>query len=210
MSSLTLLAHEASKPPPFNGLLDGTIAAVIPVLFLAIAVQGKAYEGLLSGSVNAFARAVKTADKDEGSWASAGTILLFFGAVAAAVGIVVVAAVGEIQALIALDAKQAESWPLPATIILTVTVVVVVPGAILIRSVHAFWWIAGEDEREFEAKYAAYSAESARLAEESKVLQARIDALAAADTADPKEPGTPPAGPETPQPSEPDTPQPEK
>jgi hypothetical protein len=121
-----------------------------------------------------------------------GRLGLFFGAIFAAVGIVVVAIVGEIQALIALDAQHAEGWPLPATIILTVTVVVVVPGALLARSLRAWY-------RLLEESAAAADAETAAKA-----------AAETAETAGPKEPGTPPAGPETSQPSEPDTPQAEK
>jgi hypothetical protein len=44
--SLTLAAH-AHPVPPFDGLFYATVATVIPVLFLAIAVQGTAYQELL-------------------------------------------------------------------------------------------------------------------------------------------------------------------
>jgi len=46
MTSLAALAHTAAAPA-FNGLFYATAATVIPVLFLAIAVQGNAYETLL-------------------------------------------------------------------------------------------------------------------------------------------------------------------
>lgn len=213
MSSLALLAHEARKPPAFNGLLYGTIATVIPVLFLAIAVQGTAYESLLTGGVNAFAQAVNMPDKDEYTGHELrigfGRMGLFAGAILAAVGIVVVAIVGEIQALIALDAQHAEGWPLPATIILIVTVVVVVPDALLARSLRAWYRLpAAESVAELRAKAAAIVAEMAKIAEERKAVDAALAAAFAAALADPKEPGTPPAGPETSQPSEPDTPRP--
>lgn len=49
MSSPGFLAHTAhTAAPPFNGLFFATAATVIPVLFLAIAVQGRGYEELLN------------------------------------------------------------------------------------------------------------------------------------------------------------------
>ena len=48
MSSLASLTHAAAPArPAFNGLFYATVATIIPVLFLAIAVQGRAYEGLM-------------------------------------------------------------------------------------------------------------------------------------------------------------------
>ncbi len=47
MTGLATLAHTVSAPPPFNGLFYATAATIIPVLFLAIAVQGRGYESLL-------------------------------------------------------------------------------------------------------------------------------------------------------------------
>ena len=153
MSSLALLAHEASKATPaFNGLFYATIATVIPVLFLAIAVQGSMYERLLTGGVNAFARAAKMPAMDENTtWRELGIgygrLGLSFGAILAAVGIIIVAIVGEIQSLIALDTQHAEGWPLPATIILTVCVVVA-PGAVLARSLRAWYRLLQESAAE--------------------------------------------------------------
>src|ERR1019366_1042645 len=70
MTSLALLAHEGSRAwSAFNGLFCATVATVIPVLFLAIAVQN-----LLAGAVDAFARATKMAPLDENSsWREIGT-----------------------------------------------------------------------------------------------------------------------------------------
>jgi hypothetical protein len=45
--SLIALAHAAPAPPPFNATFYATAATIIPVLFLAIAVQGRAYDNLL-------------------------------------------------------------------------------------------------------------------------------------------------------------------
>src|SRR5580704_14204541 len=50
MSSLALLARHHAAPPAFNGLFYGTAATLIPVFFLALAVQGGLYETLLRGA----------------------------------------------------------------------------------------------------------------------------------------------------------------
>lgn len=55
MTSLASLAHQAS-PPAFNSAFYATAATVIPVLFLAIAVQGRSYENLLKASAGAIRR----------------------------------------------------------------------------------------------------------------------------------------------------------
>jgi len=48
MTSLASLAHGArAATPAFNGLFYATAATIIPVLFLAIAVQGPLYGDLL-------------------------------------------------------------------------------------------------------------------------------------------------------------------
>jgi hypothetical protein len=46
MTSLTLPAH-ATAAPAFNALFYATMATVIPVLFLALAVQGRMYEDMV-------------------------------------------------------------------------------------------------------------------------------------------------------------------
>jgi hypothetical protein len=90
-------------------------------------------------------------DKDEYTWRELGIgfrrLGLFFGAIFVAVGIVIVVIVGEIQSLIALDAQHAEGWPFPATIILTVSVVVA-PGAVLARSLRAYYRLLEESAAE--------------------------------------------------------------
>jgi len=48
MTCLTALAHTArAQAAAFNGLLYATVATIIPVLFLALAVQGGGYESFL-------------------------------------------------------------------------------------------------------------------------------------------------------------------
>jgi hypothetical protein len=54
MVSIALLEHTATAPPPFNGLFYATAATIIPVLFLAIAVQGRTYENLIKTFSDAF------------------------------------------------------------------------------------------------------------------------------------------------------------
>jgi hypothetical protein len=52
MTSLALLEHTATAAsPPFNGLFYATIATIIPVLYIALAVQGDAYEPFLRAAL---------------------------------------------------------------------------------------------------------------------------------------------------------------
>jgi len=55
MTSLTPLAQSAAHAtsPAFNGLFYATAATIIPVLFLAIALQGRMYEDLLKAASDA-------------------------------------------------------------------------------------------------------------------------------------------------------------
>jgi hypothetical protein len=53
MTSLTLAAQTAAAAPPFNTAFYATAATVIPVLFLAIAVQGRALETVTNAATNA-------------------------------------------------------------------------------------------------------------------------------------------------------------
>ena len=52
---MTLAFASSHTAPVFNGLYYATVATVIPVLFLAIAIQGRAYDNL----VNAMARGLQ-------------------------------------------------------------------------------------------------------------------------------------------------------
>src|SRR5262249_44735457 len=47
LATLATLAHAAPAAQPFNATFYATVATVIPVLFLALAVQGRLYEDLL-------------------------------------------------------------------------------------------------------------------------------------------------------------------
>jgi hypothetical protein len=72
MTSLTALTHAAAPAAPaFNGLFYATAATIIPVLFLAIAVQGRGYENLMKaaclGGSEPVAAALAAADAGLGS-----------------------------------------------------------------------------------------------------------------------------------------------
>ena len=53
MTSLAALAHANPAPPAFDATYHATIATVIPVLYLASALQGPAFETLLRSALNA-------------------------------------------------------------------------------------------------------------------------------------------------------------
>lgn len=62
MTSIELLAHSASAAtPPFNSTFYATVAVLIPVLFLALAVQGRTSENLLRASATANRRYLEAA-----------------------------------------------------------------------------------------------------------------------------------------------------
>ena len=52
---MTLALAHGHAPPAFNGLYYATIATVIPVLFLAIAVQGTIYQDLIKAAARSAA-----------------------------------------------------------------------------------------------------------------------------------------------------------
>ncbi len=52
MTSLALATHAAAAPP-FNGLFYATAATVIPVLFLAVTIQGRIYQDLVNAAAAA-------------------------------------------------------------------------------------------------------------------------------------------------------------
>jgi hypothetical protein len=56
MSDLASLVRSGHTAPPFNGLFYATVATLIPVLFLAIAVQGRGYRKMLKAIVGTAGR----------------------------------------------------------------------------------------------------------------------------------------------------------
>jgi hypothetical protein len=104
MSSLAPLAHAAASPP-FNGLFYATTATIIPVLFLAIAVQGRGYENLIN-SIDV----VDPLTDDSGPWYTVlGRMAAYLALFMAAGGILIYGVLSEIAAIYALYQQQAES-----------------------------------------------------------------------------------------------------
>ncbi len=114
MSSLASLAHAAE--PAFNGLFYATVATIIPVLFLALAVQGRTSENLVKVTMNADKR------RRRGTWKYLGGDLTLPRAVAAAAAtvaanaplmiaafIVIFGVHGEINGLLALYYQRASA-----------------------------------------------------------------------------------------------------
>src|ERR1700689_1254898 len=112
MSSLASLAHEArTVAPAFNGLFYATAATIIPVLFLAIAVQGPLYGDLLKASGTTLRR---FREHKAGSSPRRLGLHLWVGSVlasGAAVAILIVTVGGEIEALLSLNAQRAYGDP---------------------------------------------------------------------------------------------------
>jgi hypothetical protein len=94
---------EASRGLPFNTAFYATIATVIPVLFLAIAVQGRLYEEIIKAGVRAVEWRITAKNWQQAfgrflaSWI--GSSILFFLSAA----ILVSGVGGEIQAILALE-----------------------------------------------------------------------------------------------------------
>jgi hypothetical protein len=123
MSSLAALAHAAGATGPvFNHDFYATAATIIPVLFLAIAVQGSLYNDLLKVSVEAVrrfrARNARSSSRRGALRAWTATIL----APSAAIFILLFGVTGEIQALVSLSGQHAvgdPAGPLIAAVMLT-------------------------------------------------------------------------------------------
>jgi hypothetical protein len=105
MNSVALAAHTTAAAPAFNGLFYATAATIIPVLFLAIAVQGRTYENL-----------VKTlrAPSPRWTWTFTGpwrqqlpAVIVALATMTIVVAILVFGAVSEILAVYALYQQQA-------------------------------------------------------------------------------------------------------
>lgn len=97
MSSLATLAHTAAAPPPFDATYYATIATVIPVLFLAIAVQGGTYGKILQSAT----RAIRGYKRERYLvYLAAAVVSLLLAAIAFL--IVIAGGYGEVQAIHAL------------------------------------------------------------------------------------------------------------
>jgi hypothetical protein len=124
MSSLAFLTYGArAAAPAFNGLFYATAATIIPVLFLAIAVQGPLYSDLLK-AFDAVLRRFR--EHKAGSSSPRLLLRLWIGSVlasSAAVAILIVTVGGEIEALLSLNAQRAYGDPhaaIAAAVLLTI------------------------------------------------------------------------------------------
>jgi hypothetical protein len=105
MTSLASIAHPAAHvTQAFNGLFFATAATVIPVLFLAIAVQGHAYENLLRASADAYRREWQSAQYNPLN------AIISPAPEAAAMLILVFGVAGEITAILTLSQEAASVW----------------------------------------------------------------------------------------------------
>jgi hypothetical protein len=123
MTSLASLGHGTSTAAPaFNTAFYATAATIIPVLFLAIAVQGSLYSDLLKASAKTLDR---FRERDIGSnppraWIA--SLLLSLLAACTAITILIFGVTGDIQALASLSSQQVmgdPNGPLIAAVMLT-------------------------------------------------------------------------------------------
>jgi formate-dependent nitrite reductase membrane component NrfD len=122
MNSLAPLAHTAA-PAPFNGLFYATAATIIPVLFLAVAVQGGTYQVLLNALLESDRRQPQATTRLR-RWLAAArtnTLLTFTLAILGAV-------VSETWAVIVLYIQKPVWWSGP--IVLTGTIFLIAAIAI--------------------------------------------------------------------------------
>ena len=135
MNSLTALAHTAAAAPAFNSPFYTTAALLIPVLFLAIAVQGPMYDDLLKAYLNA-ARRLR---HDPGTWRQKGAAnMIIVGTGLLAAVILFFGILGEIQALIILYQQSATGLPpLVPLAAIGLTILVGAGPAIALRKANA-------------------------------------------------------------------------
>jgi hypothetical protein len=114
LATLALGAHAATPaPPPFNGLFYATVGTIIPVLYLALAVQGTTCADLLKTAARAFGTSLQ---RLHGPGPAAGIYRPYIGSVFAASTALLIPALGvlgETQALIALDLQRVELRSMP-------------------------------------------------------------------------------------------------
>jgi hypothetical protein len=140
MTSLTELAHSnQAAVPPFNGLLYGTAATVIPVLFLALTVQGHFFENLLKVMLN-MSKADRQLARQHARPRVQAALYVVFGSGAAllALGVVYFCAFGEGAAIIILNMQSASNpWPyvVIASVIGLTVLTAAIPATALLRAV---------------------------------------------------------------------------
>jgi hypothetical protein len=126
MNGYAVLTH---APASFSDVFYATAATVIPVLFLAIAVQGQMYRDLL----NAARRASLRADRGVRSIGPIGMGLAFiawFATWSLALFLLLVGTYGELASLTALYEQHAESGVFLSTVTLVVAVAIAPASAL--------------------------------------------------------------------------------
>jgi hypothetical protein len=127
MTSLASMAHWTSAAAPaFNTAFYATAATIIPVLFLAIAVQGSLYGDLLKASTKTLdrfrERSAGSSPPQRALRAWIASLLVSLLASCTAITILIFGVTGEIQALASLSSQQVEGdphGPLIAAVLLT-------------------------------------------------------------------------------------------
>jgi hypothetical protein len=127
MTSLASLAHGTSAAAPaFNTAFYATAATIIPVLFLAIAVQGSLYSDLLKASTKTLdrfrERRAGSSPPQRALRAWMASLLVSVLASCTAITILIFGVTGEIQALASLSSQQVQGdphGPLIAAVLLT-------------------------------------------------------------------------------------------
>jgi len=147
MTSLAL-ANTTHPVAPFNGLFYATCATIIPVLFLALAVQGNVYEELLKAPAKTllgmtddllrYARAPSV--RNLGPLLTAA--LLNSPLMLLAVGIVTFGVIGEAKSLLALYSKQAVGGPAEVLVAALFLAAAAAAGPIA-RLLRLFLWVMG-------------------------------------------------------------------
>jgi hypothetical protein len=134
--------------PNFNATFLATVAAVIPLLFIALAVQGDLVTRLMIGSV----RAIKRAKREQLDLRTGQSFLGLgwsFFLYMCALLIVVLGTIGEIKALFALEYQKATSgdqaWVMAAALVLVIGVVL----ATLLRLGEAVFPLQNDGQRRF-------------------------------------------------------------
>ena len=121
MTSLALAAHATrAATPPFNANFYIVVATVIPVLFVAIAVQGRVLETLASAATSAahdYQRALRSRARLKAIAAQARALL----PIATASLVVIDGAFGEIIAIVALQNQRGGTETFVATAVVLLT-----------------------------------------------------------------------------------------
>jgi hypothetical protein len=146
MTTIVLLASSATKAPPFNGLFYATVATVIPVLFLAVAVQGKesTYESLMRGATEGFSRLnLQRLQRMPGSTRRPQVLaaVSMIGATVLAVAILSAGVVGEVTVVSALYYRRAAHgpWYVLAEVVFLAYAAGAAPAAALGKFIFAVW-----------------------------------------------------------------------